>query len=60
MDHEYSLLLVIAALSGGHLHAQGFAELTANDVQATVFSNGLIGPSTPNGNGMEAPAGTGL
>lgn len=60
MDRKYVLLLVIAALCGHNLKSQGFAQLNINDARATVFSNGLIGPSSPNGSGLEVPAGTGL
>jgi hypothetical protein len=59
MDRTYATLLVLAALGSGSAWAQNHAQLTINGVHTTVFSNGLIGPATPNGNGMEAPAGTG-
>ena len=60
MDRTYALLLVIVSLCGHNLQAQGFAQLNINNAKATVFSNGLIGPSTPTGSGLEVPAGTGL
>ena len=60
MDRKYALVLVAASLSSHHLSSQGFSQLSINNVQATVFSNGLIGPTLPNGNGLLVPAGTGV
>lgn len=60
MDRKYALLLVVTALCGDHLFGQAWSQLTINNAQATLFSNGLIGPAAPNGNGLVVPAATGL
>ena len=48
MDRKYTLLLVVTALCGDHLLGQAWSQLTINNAQATLFSNGLIGPASPN------------
>jgi len=60
MDRKYALILVAASFSSHHLSGQAYSQLTINNARATVFSNGLIGPASPNGAGVVVPAATGL